>query len=74
MSRKRTVTGAVHVDVYAVVQRAVEEGALYGWRRAHKHMDNPDEDTATEAIAQAVMNELCEVLQFDFGDDDDTAI
>lgn len=54
------------VRSYPVMERAVEEGVGYGWRRAHKHTDKPDEDTAIEQIRQAVMNEICEA--FDFGD------
>ena len=58
---------SVKVNVYAVVQRAVEEGAALGWRRAHKHTDEPTEDGAVEAIAAAVMAALGEVLTWEDG-------
>lgn len=52
------------VDAYAVMARAVEEGAAYGWRRAFKYHDKPTDEQATEAITQAVLNEICEWFQF----------
>jgi hypothetical protein len=50
-------------DTYAIVRRAVEEGAAYGWRRAHKH-GRPTEEAAIDAIADAVMGAICEVVRF----------
>ena len=55
----------VRVNTYEVVRRAVEAGAAYGWHRAHKHIDQPTPEAAADAIADAVMGELCEVLCFD---------
>jgi len=31
------------VRAYPVLWRAVEEGVQYGWRRARKHTNTPDE-------------------------------
>lgn len=50
---------------YDVVERAISEGVSSGWRRAHKHVDEPEEDWAIEAIRQEVLNALCGVLKFD---------
>lgn len=52
------------VNLYAIISRAVEEGVGYGWTRAHKHTNEPDREAAVEAIFNAVMSELCEVLEF----------
>jgi len=62
--KKVGVGGTVRVNAYKVVSDAVEQGAIYGWYRAHKYTDKPVEDDAVEAIRQAVLNELCEVLIF----------
>ncbi len=50
---------------YQVMARAVDEGVCYGYRRAHKHTDAPDEETLTMAIYDAVLSSICEVFEFD---------
>jgi len=49
---------------YAILERAVEEGVAYGWRRAHKYEENPSDLTLRNEIEQAVMNSICEVFNF----------
>ena len=61
---RHTVKGVVTIKSYPVVERAVEEGVGYGWRRAHKHTVTPTEDAVQTEIVNAVMNSLCEVLEF----------
>lgn len=53
------------VKTYPVLSRAVEEGVAYGWTRAHKHTDNPSEDSVKDAIADAVMSSIGEFFTFD---------
>ena len=65
---KRPVRGGMKVRAYDVLRRAVEEGAAYGWRRAHKHTDTPGEDAVVDQIIQGVLNEVSEY--FDFDDED----
>jgi len=65
---KRPVRGGMRVRAYDVVRRAVEEGAAYGWRRAHKHTDAPGEDAIVDQIIQGVLNDVCEY--FDVDDED----
>lgn len=50
---------------YDVLCRAVEDGVAYGWRRAHKHVEDPDEHTIQVEIQQAVVNTICEWFDFD---------
>ena len=59
------VASAIRINVYEVVRRAVEEGAAYGWHRAHKHTEQAADEVAIDAIADAVMGSLCDVLLFD---------
>jgi hypothetical protein len=63
MPRTR-VSGSVRVNAYEVVSRAVEEGVAYGYNRAHKHTAQPTEEHLREQVEAAVMNALCEVLDF----------
>jgi hypothetical protein len=53
------------MNTYEVVERAVTAGVVYGYRRAFKHEDHPVESTIHEALCMAIMNELCEVVDFD---------
>ncbi|WP_437938952.1 hypothetical protein [Sorangium sp. So ce341] len=65
---KRSVRGGMKVRAYDVLRRAVGEGATYGWRRAHKHTDTPEENAIVDQIIQGVLNEVCEYFDFDDGD------
>jgi hypothetical protein len=65
---KRPVRGGMKVRAYDVLRRALEEGAEYGWRRAHKHTDAPDEETIKDQIVTAILNEVCEYFDFDDGE------
>lgn len=63
MSQK--ISGVVRANCFAVMSRAVEEGVAYGWQRAHKHTDAPDEVLIRTQIEEAVLNAICEVFSFD---------
>ena len=65
MKRKRPVSGGLRVRTYEVLSRAIEEGFEYGWRRAHKHTDTPDEASLKDQVLQGIMNEVCEVFDFE---------
>lgn len=54
----------VQIDTYKIIARAVEEGINYGWNRAHKHVDTPNEHHIKQEIEQAVLNSLSELLIF----------
>jgi len=51
-------------NTYVILQRAVEEGALLGYRRAFKRVENPTEDQIVEALTDAVMLTISEVFDF----------
>lgn len=56
---------------YEVMCMAVESGVAYGYNRAHKHVDDPDEVTVKNAIEQAVIDSMCEWFDFDHDQDDE---
>jgi hypothetical protein len=51
-----------------IIEQCVEEGTLQGYRRAHKHTDDPGEDAITEMITNAIMGRLYEWFVFDESD------
>jgi len=55
----------VKADTYKILSRAVEEGIAYGWVRAHKHNDQPTEETIKDELEKAVMNAICEVIKME---------
>lgn len=55
---------AIRLRAYPIIDRAVEEGIAYGYRRAYKHTDDPQAEDIQEQIRQAVMQALCDVLEF----------
>lgn len=52
-------------NAYTILERAVDQGAAYGYRRAYKHTDSPSEEAIIQSIVENVMNELCEVINFE---------
>lgn len=57
------------VRTWVILERAVEEGIAYGYRRAFKHDDHPDEETIKEALLNSVMSSISEVFDFDVSTD-----
>lgn len=55
----------VKVRLYAIIERAVEEGSEFGYNRAFKHTDQPSKEHILESIRNEIMNALCEVISFD---------
>ena len=50
---------------YNLLERAIDEGINYGYQRAHKHTDNPTEALIKGEIYNAVMNSICEIVDFE---------
>jgi hypothetical protein len=48
-----------------ILEQAIGEGVRYGYRRAHKHIENPTEEQICEHIEEQVMNSLDEYFTFD---------
>jgi hypothetical protein len=52
---------------YPILLQAIEEGVLDGYRRAHKHVDSPDEILLVETIIKHTTKSVLE--WFDIDDD-----
>jgi len=64
-----TISGSVRVDAYAVVERAVEDGARAGVARWLRHREQglvlDDRAALEEHIEREVLAALCDVLRFE---------
>lgn len=49
---------------YPLLEKAIEDGVTYGFRKAHKHTDEPSEFEICSAIADAVMFQISEAFEF----------
>jgi len=54
----------VKANYYFIIVRAIEEGVKLGLNRAYKHEDRPSREVMEDNIERAIMNGLCEVLEF----------
>lgn len=72
--RRRPVVGGMKVRPYPVLARAVEEGVAHGLTRARKHTEMPTVEVLQEEIERAVLNEICEVFDFDDERDSEEAV
>lgn len=52
-----------------ILDQAVNEGVLRGYRRAFKHNENPTEETIIETIEDCIMSSLYEYFTFPNEDD-----
>lgn len=52
------------VGAYDIVEDAVRDASLGGWRRAHERRPKPTEDEAARIICDGIMLALSEVLAF----------
>jgi hypothetical protein len=48
-----------------VLEMAITEGVQYGYRRAHKHVENPTEGAIIDSICQNVMDCIYEWFEFE---------
>lgn len=47
-------------NTYILLDQAVEEGVMWGWNRAHKYIDNPDEAIIKDAMVRCVLDSIME--------------
>jgi hypothetical protein len=48
-----------------ILNQAIEEGVLLGYRRAFKHNEEPSEEVICETIEECVMSQIYEYFTFD---------
>jgi hypothetical protein len=51
-----------------ILEQAIGEGVRYGYRRSHKHLENPTEKQICEHIEEQVMSSIYEYFDFDDAD------
>ena len=61
--------GVMVPKVWPLLDEAIEVGLARGWRVAHKHVDNPTEESILSAQHREVQTELCERFYIDEADD-----
>jgi|688.fasta_scaffold306056_5 hypothetical protein len=49
---------------YKIITDCIEKGIDCGFTRAHKHTDNPSEESLKNEIYDAIMLEICEYFTF----------
>jgi hypothetical protein len=59
------IKALVKLNTYKIIDDVVERAVLGGIRRAHKHVERPSEEHLAQEVHRYVMNELCEILNFD---------
>lgn len=53
------------VKTRVILDQAIKEGVLRGYRRAHKHIDNPTELMICDQIEMCVMEQIHEYFSFE---------
>ena len=48
-----------------VLEMAISEGVSYGYKRAHKHVENPTEGAIIDSICENVMDCIYEWFDFE---------
>ena len=51
--------------IRVILEQAIEDGVRRGYARAHKHVENPDENTILQSIEDCVMSQIYEYFTFD---------
>jgi hypothetical protein len=52
-------------NIRTILTQAIERGIDYGWSRAHKYTDSPDESRIKGSIEIDIWNEIDEVFDFE---------
>jgi hypothetical protein len=53
------------VKTLVILEQAIEEGVRRGYRRAHKHIENPTEESICDHIEECVMAQIHEYFTFE---------
>jgi len=58
------IKASITLDAYKIINDSIDRSIEYGWNRAHKHTDRPSVELIKEEISKAIMNDLCELINF----------
>ena len=58
------VNATIKIDLYGLIDDAVENGVRYGYNRARKHDPNPGEDHVIDVIRESVLDKLNDLINF----------
>lgn len=53
------------VKTLVILEQAINEGVRRGYRRAHKHIENPTEKSICDHIEECVMAQIYEYFTFE---------
>ena len=59
----------MRVNKRVLLERCIEDGLRDGWRRAHKHVDQPTENGMRESMWDAIWLHIDEYFLFETTDD-----
>lgn len=52
-------------NIRMILERCIEDGIAHGYRRAHKHVDNPSEGAIIDNISSAIWLEVDTYFNFE---------
>lgn len=52
-------------NIRGILERCIEDGIAHGYRRAHKHVDNPSEGAIIDNISAAIWLEIDSYFNFE---------
>ncbi len=55
---------SIKFKTYNLIEKAIEEGIEYGWRKSHKYEDTPPDEHLKQQLLQAIMVSLDEIIDF----------
>jgi len=50
---------------HVILEMAIEQGVQRGWRRAHKHVEQPSENAIFDHISDEVMSAITDYFTFE---------
>ena len=61
----KTKSSKIKVNLYNLLEEAIERGTRYGYHRAFKHTDTPTEEQVITDVVFNIMTEVCQVIDFE---------
>ena len=55
----------MRANIRGILERCIEDGIAHGYRRAHKHLENPSEGVISDNISDAIWLEIDTYFNFE---------